>query len=297
MESRTESSEAPKRLFVSFSGGETSAYMAAWIKGTQMHRYDEVVFVFANTGQEHEATLEFVDRVDREFSLGVRWIEADINVDNPAGSGFREVSLATANRDGAIFAQVCRAYGLPNPSWPHCTRELKTRPMTKYIRSLGWRAGTYDTAIGIRSDELDRVNPRYREKRLWYPLAFENPMTKPDINAFWKGMDFRLQLRGYQGNCKWCWKKSLRKHITLIRESPEIYDVPRELERRYGHINPRPDLPRRVFFRGNRSVDDLFVMAAESDMENAIDDAELDISHGCTESCEVQFDDLDLSED
>src|SRR5690606_30559195 len=114
--------------------------------------------------------------------------------------------------------------------------------------SLGWRAGTYDTAIGIRNDELDRVDPRYREKRLWYPLAFENPMTKPDINAFWKGMGFRLQLRGYQGNCKWCWKKSLRKHITLIRESPEIYDVPRELERRYGHINPRPDLPRRVFF-------------------------------------------------
>src|SRR5690606_4779024 len=182
--------------------GETSAYMAAWIKETQMHRYDEVVFVFANTGQEHEATLAFVDRVDREFSLGVRWIEADINVDNPARSGFREVNLATANRNGAIFARVCRAYGLPNPSWPHCTRELKTRPMTKYIRSLGWRAGTYDTAIGIRNDELDRVDPRYREKRLWYPLAFENPMTKPDINAFWKGMGFRLQLRGYQGNCK-----------------------------------------------------------------------------------------------
>ena len=38
-----------KKLLVSFSGGETSAYMAQWLKANKSNEF-EMIFVFANTG-------------------------------------------------------------------------------------------------------------------------------------------------------------------------------------------------------------------------------------------------------
>jgi 3'-phosphoadenosine 5'-phosphosulfate sulfotransferase (PAPS reductase)/FAD synthetase len=44
------------RIFISFSGGKTSAYMAKRIIQEYKDKAD-IVTVFANTGQEHEKTL------------------------------------------------------------------------------------------------------------------------------------------------------------------------------------------------------------------------------------------------
>lgn len=292
--------ESPRRLFVSFSGGETSGRMTQWLMSNKAHDYDQVLCLFANSGQEHEATLEFVRQCSGLFGIEVIWIEADINVENPAKSGFKVVDFDSADRSGKVFEDVIKAYGIPNPSWPHCTRELKTRPMTKYLRSIGWAAGTYDTAIGIRADEIDRVDPRYQEKRLYYPLAFEHPTTKPQVNAFWQKQPFRLSIKSYQGNCKWCWKKSLRKHLTNLAENPDWYDFPERMENLYSTVNPKPSLPERVFFRDNLSTADLRVLAKAGGFSPADDDSQiyddqlsftfdLDASYGCSESCEIDF--------
>lgn len=47
-----------KQIVCSFSGGETSAYMAIKLK----EKNPDTAFVFANTGEENEETLEFVDK-------------------------------------------------------------------------------------------------------------------------------------------------------------------------------------------------------------------------------------------
>ena len=44
-----------EKLFVAFSGGETSGYMAQYLKKHKQDQYD-MIFIFANTGQENEET-------------------------------------------------------------------------------------------------------------------------------------------------------------------------------------------------------------------------------------------------
>jgi hypothetical protein len=125
-------------------------------------------------------------------------------------------------------------------------------------------------------------------------------MTKPRINRWWDEQPFRLNLKGYEGNCKWCWKKSLRKHLTLITEHPEWYKFPERMEREHGLSGYNEDGTPRVFFRKGMSVQDIRRIAKEGGWTPATDDArdytdqmdlELDVGGGCTESCEVNWED------
>lgn len=285
------------RLFISFSGGETSGYMAKWILENLADQYEEVIVLFANTGQENEETLEFVERCDKEFNLGVVWVEAAVDMRKGKGTKHTVVDFYSADRQGKVFEDVIRKYGIPNQAYPHCTRELKLQPMTSYLRSIGWKKGTYDVAIGIRADEVDRVSPSRKENNIIYPLVEYIEMSKPDINTFWSRQPFRLSLKGYQGNCKWCWKKSFRKHFTLMEESPEIYSFPLEMEEKYGTAGSNKDGNNRVFFRQNTSTTDLIELKDTTDWKPADDDSvvyveSLDATAGCSDSCEIDFDDL-----
>jgi len=296
-----------KRLLVSFSGGETSGYMGWWIKENWSAVYDEIRFCFANTGEENEQTLEFVRRCDEHFGFSTVWIEGVQRHNQRVGPGFRIVDFASASRHGEPFEDAIRKYGIPNQKFKDCTRHLKQKPIEAWASSIGWAIGTYDLAIGIRADEFDRVSARAKERRLVYPLVRPNPMTKPKINQWWSLQPFRLELKGYQGNCKWCWKKSFRKHMTIIAETPEVYDFPRRMEQLYNHVGPEfrhdpatrrepiKDTYRRTFFRGSRTVDQLFEYAAElrakgtplATDEAQVFDPSLDEGGRCQEACEV----------
>lgn len=289
------------RLFISFSGGETSAFMAQWLLTNRAHEYDEIVCLFANTGQENEETLRFVHQCDETFAMNVVWVEAVVN-ERGEGTGHRVVSFDTASRQGEPFEAVIAKYGIPNQAYPHCTRELKLAPMLSYIASLGWKPGSYDTAIGIRADEIDRIAADAKAKRLIYPLVGDVEMTKPRINTWWQQQPFRLQLKGYEGNCKWCWKKSLRKHLTLLSEHPDWYDFPERMEADHGLSGHNVDGTPRVFFRQGISTQELREIAKGGGFTPASDDAQvyedqlsldLDSSNGCSESCEINFEELE----
>lgn len=55
-------------LVISFSGGRTSAYMTKYLLDNYAEKYNFYV-VFANTGQEHEKTLEFINNCDKHFNF------------------------------------------------------------------------------------------------------------------------------------------------------------------------------------------------------------------------------------
>ena len=285
-----------RRLAVSFSGGRTSGLMLR--KLLDSARDTQIVTVFANTGQEDERTLKFVDRVDREWGVGIIWLEAVVHPERGAGTTHKVVSFETADRSGAVFESVIAKYGIPNKAFPGaCTRELKLRAITSYLRSIGWGPGTYDTAIGIRADEIDRMDSTAAQKRFVYPLIAAG-ITKADVLAWWGTQPFDLNLPEHFGNCRWCWKKSLRKHLTLVKECPEAFDFPRRMEQLYAHAGA--GVGPRTFFRNRMTTDDLFSLA-EQPFEPFRDNAEVQLpllpldvpGGGCGESCEIYADGIE----
>jgi len=296
-----------KNLLISFSGGETSAYMTKWLLENKQDEYN-MVCVYANTGEETEETLEFVDKCDKEFNMNLVWVESKVHKEMGTGTTHRIVDFETAARNGEPFEEIISKFGIPNQAFSHCTRELKLRPIHSYIkRSLGWKK--YWTAIGIRADEVDRVSADYKKNRLYYPLVKDRPMTKPKINFWWSQQPFRLDLKGYQGNCKTCWKKSFNKLMTISVENPEYFDTFKRLEKKYGNFIPegrnlsKDQLPLN-FFRGNKSTEDIFEMAKKPFKKSkddhtiydwqmsifefkGVDLEHLDTSNGCDESCEI----------
>jgi len=244
-----------KRVLVSFSGGQTSAFMTKYILDNFKAQY-EIAVVFANTSQERDETLNFVKACDDNFGFNTVWVEAKVNPEKGKGTRFSVVDYETASRNGDIYKSVVSKYGIANVSYPHCTRELKVAPIHRYLKDvLGWEAGSYDTAIGIRSDEPRRLKKR---QGFVYPLADGILMTKKGVNQFWEAQDFKLGLMEHEGNCKWCFKKSLSKHIKLLRDRPEDYEFPHMLEVEYGLAGSNKHGNKRVIFRGNRSVKDMF---------------------------------------
>lgn len=292
-------------LCISFSGGETSAFMTQYLLFRQKE-WGKVIVVFANTGQENEATLDFVHKCDKLYGFNTVWLEADVQPEVGKKTLHKVVTYETASRDGKPFEDMIKKYGIPNTKFKNCTRELKLRPIQSFIEAINWKKRFYQTAIGIRIDEVDRCSVSAEENYIIYPLVDMKPTTKQDVNEYWEQRSFRLDLKSYEGNCKWCWKKSFRKHYTLIKETPDVYAFPRRMEADYSTVGPefvkaqRPDY-KRVFFRNNRSVDDLFAEAAKlpADFVYASDEAKVfnpdfDVGAGCEESCEV-FADEDMN--
>jgi hypothetical protein len=267
--------------------------MAQWLLKHKKDEYD-MVFVFANTGQENEETLEFVDKCDKHFGLNVHWVEAIAHHGQRKGTTHKVVNFETASRNGEPFEDIIKKYGIPNQAFPHCTRETKLNPITSFTKEyFGTRK--YYTAIGIRIDEADRMNDKWKERRLVYPLIRKDmqPMTKPKINFFWKTMPFRLKLKGYQGNCKTCWKKSDKKLWTIANENPEYFDFMNDMEEKYPRVGAEFKKDEtcidRVFFRKNRTAKDI-ISEAYNFNGNVVDDAQIydiEIDLFENESCEV----------
>lgn len=290
-----------KKLLISFSGGRTSAYMAWWLLNNMKTKY-EMVVVFANTGREREETLEFVNKCDIEFGFNTIWVEAFVHNTHKKGTTHIVTNFIDAERNGEPFEDVIFKYGIPNQNAPHCTRELKQNPIKSYAKSIGWE--NYETALGIRSDEPKRLdwNKKHKHKLVYFAELFR--VTKSDVNLFWSKQKFDLQLNSYEGNCDLCWKKGIRKLMTIVKDNPKLADWWREMENKYENFTPQSRIikakPPYRFYRDNMTIDEI-IEESKFDFTPSIDeskmihksrqiymwDAYLDSNNGCTESCEI----------
>lgn len=269
-------------LLISFSGGATSGYMAKRIFEELSDQFN-LHAVFANTGQELEETLQFINECDKRWRMNVVWLEALVDPRENEGTKHKQVTFETADRKGKVFEEVIKKYGIPNPSYLHCTRELKDKPITSWAKEN--LEPDYITAIGLRTDEMGRIAKDCEERRFSYPLIFWN-VDKEEVYAWWEDQDFQLGIENYRGNCSWCWKKNEKKHYRLIAETPEIYEFPRRMEKEYGLAGHNEDGTPRVFFRGNMSTEDLFKHAELYNSMNLFPYSDLDTGTGCEQHCQ-----------
>jgi hypothetical protein len=289
------------KLLISFSGGRTSAFMTWWLLKNMKHKYDMIV-VFANTGREREETLEFVNKCDIEFGFNTVWVEAFVHNQSGKGTTHIVTNFNDAERNGQPFEDVIFKYGIPNQNAPHCSRELKKQPIMSYARSIGWNK--YQTALGIRTDEPKRLNwESKRKNNLVYFAEFFN-VAKSDVNKFWSEQPFDLNIKSYEGNCDLCWKKGLRKLMTIVKDKPELADWWRDMEQKYFEFTPEKRIhkakPPYRFYRDNMTIDEIidesklpFVEAVDESKiiatgkQMSMFDNYLDSNYGCVESCEA----------
>lgn len=330
-------------LIVSFSGGQTSAYMCYKIKKELGDRY-HVIFIFSNTGCENNETLDFVHACDQHFNLNVVWLEAVVNPQHRKGITHRITNYHDAYRVSQykdpkhpFHAHIAKS-GIPNSNKPQCSDRLKALVIEHYKKVNGLQGLPH--AIGIRDDESSRIlsknlsellsscncNPEewrlikthnerikildnaimlsekqknkillyssnLRKFGLIYPLTDIWPSSKDEINDFWEDMPFRLQLEEHEGNCQTCWKKSENKLYILALEKPERFEAFNWWEKTYQHIKPNKNGQKRVFFRKNRSAEDIKQEAeafSSKQLRRIVygSGEKIDDTSGCSESCE-----------
>lgn len=203
-------------FYVSFSGGRTSAYLLrhvldAW--GGELPKGAHVLF--ANTGKEHDATYDFVERIGREWCV-VTWIEW-------SPFGYNLVRPDTASRNGEPFAaMIAKRKYLPNPIARFCTSDLKVIPMQKFMSDNGY--GEFTSVLGLRADEPRRVAKLRSDptRDIAMPLA-DAGVDRETIVAWWKQQPFDLALPNDDpafGNCDLCFLKGSARIERVIRAEP-----------------------------------------------------------------------------
>lgn len=250
-------------ILCTVSGGRTSAFMAIYLRTLYPER--KILFVFANTGKEKEETLIFIKKLDEKWKLGIVWVEAKVTMEKGVGTTYKLVDFETASRNGQPFEIVIKKYGLPSKLFRHCTRELKEAPIHKYAKKILGK--DYLTATGIRADEKHRIS---KKDNYIHPLADMN-FNQDFIDDYWANQDFNLMLNKHEGNCDFCFLKSKKKRVTLLKEGLNV-DWWKRMEETYGsEMQPMFDV------RNGDTIEDL-VKLAELEMTqiSLLDDVSFD---------------------
>ena len=225
----------PRPAVISFSGGRTSGYMLEHIVAAYGGTLpDDIAVVFANTGLEHPATLDFVDTCSKAWGVDIVWVEYDWDAPHRT----RIVDHRSASRGGEPYAALIDRKGFaPSVGIRFCTGFLKRDRIESYARyRLGLRR--WHSVVGLRADERSRVlRMRARDcgsrtgARAVLPLA-DAGVAERDVLAWWKRQPFDLGIPSYAGNCTLCFLKGRAKLLRLIREDPSRADWWIEQERR-----------------------------------------------------------------
>ncbi|MGH8156647.1 MAG: phosphoadenosine phosphosulfate reductase family protein [Rhodanobacter sp.] len=177
----------PQHL-VSVSGGKdsTAVYLLAMESGRPFRA------VFADTGNEHELTYEYVDRLhERTGGPKVERVHADFSAALAKHKAFVlsewpkqgipdnivQEAAALHEPTGNPYLDLCISKGrFPSRMAQFCTGELKEIPITTQIVGPMLRNGPVLQWLGIRADEsLNRARqPRYNRHEsgsmLWRPI-------------------------------------------------------------------------------------------------------------------------------
>lgn len=237
---------------VNVSGGRSSGMMLRLLLDEAGGALPEdVIPVFANTGEEAEGTLIFVREISERWGVPIRWVE--FQKESVSGALFedishwREVDYCGASRKGEPFdAMIDWKKYLPNPSQRICTEQLKVRAALGFAASLGFPVkrvdvgkngrkdvrtfADFDQYLGIRADEPRRVAKNIGKDHVELPLHHRG-ISRGDVLAFWKAQTFDLDIRPGEGNCRLCFEKGISQLRNVARNSSDEGGLSRWVDR------------------------------------------------------------------
>lgn len=154
---------------VSISGGKDST--ATLLVALERHPKDEVRAVFADTGNEHPMTYEYVRYLGDRLDLPIVWLKRDFtdwwwrrrdyirdkwpDKGVPADAIARALAVFEKGPTGNPYLDLCMIKGrFPSRMAQFCTQFLKTEPLNEYALELV-DAGEDDLESwqGVRADE------------------------------------------------------------------------------------------------------------------------------------------------
>jgi 3'-phosphoadenosine 5'-phosphosulfate sulfotransferase (PAPS reductase)/FAD synthetase len=160
---------------VSVSGGKDST--ATLLLARELHG-DEVMAVFADTGNEHPAVYEYVDYLESTLRQPIKRLRADFTDwwwrrrdyvrDHWPLKGVPEAVIARAlgvfdrGPTGNPYLDLCIIKGrFPSRMAQFCTRFLKTEPLTEYALELIDGGQMVESWQGVRMDESEARRNRH----------------------------------------------------------------------------------------------------------------------------------------
>lgn len=265
---------------ISFSGGRTSAYLVALMRNDPDAR-----FVFMDTGAEHPATYDFVRNVAINFGIDLVCLRVDVNPELGKGNGYKIVKIDGIGPDLAPWKAMIEKYGVPYVGGAFCTDRMKLVPFTKYCNDT-FGKGNFETWLGIRADEPNRLSPKQGIRYLAEISDFE----KIDVLQWWKSQEFDLGIDEWNGNCVFCMKKSDLKLAAAQRDNPGAYfDFIEMIHGDSVRVGERTGDASQMY-RKKRSLEQLiaaFDGLTGGEIKERIRGAKMLDSGSCSESCEV----------
>ncbi len=166
---------------VSVSGGKDST--ATLLLALERNPKDQVRAVFADTGNEHQATYDYVRYLEDVLRINIKWIRQDFSdwwwrrrdyvrdkwpeKGVPADVVARALAVLEEGPTGNPYLDLCVIKGrFPSRKAQFCTQFLKTEPLTEYALELIEKHGDVESWQGVRAEESEsRAKLPEREDR------------------------------------------------------------------------------------------------------------------------------------
>lgn len=201
-----------EKHILGLSGGRDSAALAVFMRQTYPDL--DIRYFFTDTGKELPEVYEFLGRLEGFLGERIKYLNPD--------------------RD---FDFWLREYGnfLPSPRTRWCTRQLKLRPLEKWIRE-DLRSGVRVVShVAIRADEPERIGMHATHPNLEVRFPFrEHGLDKAAVVDLLESSG--LGLPSYYGwrsrsGCTFCFYQQKIEWVRLKREHPEAFEEAKRYEK------------------------------------------------------------------
>lgn len=166
------------KALVSVSGGKDST--ATLLLALERLPKEDIFAAFADTGNEHPMTYDYVRFLDEKLGVRIKWVKADFtdwwwrrrdyvrdhwpipSVKKgwpngvPADIVARVLKVFEKGPTGNPYLDLCMIKGrFPSRKAQFCTDELKKQPLNKYTNDLVAEYGKVESWQGVRADESE----------------------------------------------------------------------------------------------------------------------------------------------